>query len=885
MTKKDDFLQKLLTTFGIEAQEYLNAISSGLIEIEKTSGEQRQTEIIEVIYRKVHSLKGAARVVNFTYIEKVSQAMESVFSSLKCKEMPLSSALFDLLHKGLNFLSSLLLSGKTEPDDSEVVMITDIIGQLEQAAHSPPPTSPRPLLWQEREIPRAGEGEFGENEGAKSTITPHPDLLPQGEKETDFKAVEIPPHLTSPTGLLSVVPERSRREVEVRGEENDVGNGLKPFLTNPFLTGNKETPEQASGDSDTNKTLEEGVISSPIKGEDKGEGVNKISMPETIRVCTSKLDKLLLKAQEMLSLKSTTAQRATELSQIKSSLVSWKKEWKKIASQIPRSSHKNTSFKSKEQACLFPTGNKEIPPQASGYSDTDKLLNFLDWNYNFIKSLADKITPLEKLFKHDNQTISFMIDGLLEDTKEILMLPFSSLIASLPGFVRELAYSQGKKVEFTTYGESTEIDKRILEEIKDPLIHLIRNCIDHGIEMPQEREKKNKSLQGNTTLSISKKNSSHIEILVTDDGAGIDIERIKAICIKDGIFAQNEIFALKEQELISVIFQSGFSTASIITEISGRGLGLAIVKEKIEELGGSLSVQTGHDKGTTFKIILPITIAVLRGLYIKIDEKIFIIPTIYISKVMRVNKKYIKTIENREIIDFKDEKISLVHLSMVLGLQNTITDSGTNIYIVILNWMGKHIAFAINEILYEKEVMVKKLGKQLVRVKNIEGAAIAGTGQVVPVLNVPDLMKTAIHAEGNKSFSPVAVSTDKKKIRKKSVLIAEDSITSRTLLKNILESAGYEVEISVDGLAALSLLHSEKFDILVSDIEMPGINGFDLTASIRNDKKLSELPVILVTGLESREDKEHGIDIGANAYIIKSGFDQNNLLSVIERLI
>lgn len=158
MTKKDDFLQKLLTTFGIEAQEYLNAISSGLIEIEKTSGEQRQTEIIEVIYRKVHSLKGAARVVNFTYIEKVSQAMESVFSSLKCKEMPLSSALFDLLHKGLNFLSSLLLSGKTEPDDSEVVMITDIIGQLEQAAHSPPPTSPRPLLWQERAIPLTGEG-------------------------------------------------------------------------------------------------------------------------------------------------------------------------------------------------------------------------------------------------------------------------------------------------------------------------------------------------------------------------------------------------------------------------------------------------------------------------------------------------------------------------------------------------------------------------------------------------------------------------------------------------------------------------------------------------------------------------------------------------------
>lgn len=320
-----------------------------------------------------------------------------------------------------------------------------------------------------------------------------------------------------------------------------------------------------------------------------------------------------------------------------------------------------------------------------------------------------------------------------------------------------------------------------------------------------------------------------------------------------------------------------------MTDLSGRGLGLAIVKEKVEKLNGRIEIESQPGAGTTLRMTLPLTLATFRGVVVKVNEHPFVLPSANIRRVARVKKEEIRTIETRESLTLDGRAMSLVRLGEVLDVKagDNRSEADTSFeQVVVLGSDELQMAFLVDEILHEQEVLVKPLGRQLLRARNFSGATILGSGKVVPILNVSDLMKSAV------KISPTLAGTPVEELKKRiSVLVAEDSITARTLLRTILESAGYYVKVAVDGVDAFMFLKSEEFDLLVSDVDMPRMNGFELTAKIRADKKLSELPVVLVTALESGEDKKRGIDVGANAYIVKSSFDQSNLLKVVKRLI
>ncbi|MFA4956242.1 MAG: hybrid sensor histidine kinase/response regulator [Candidatus Methanoperedens sp.] len=573
--------------------------------------------------------------------------------------------------------------------------------------------------------------------------------------------------------------------------------------------------------------------------EAKPISINAPSIPDTVRIPIARLDSILLQAEELLSVKLATSQRAAELQEIGESFAAWEKEYAKV--------------------------------------------HPFDQNDASIKSLEHKIGNLTKAAEYDQRLLGGMVDNLLVDMKKVLMLPFSTLLEIFPKLVRDLSRDQGKDVELVIRGEEIEIDRRILEEMKVPLIHLLRNCIDHGIEMPDERQKKKKPSRGTLKLAIASKNGSHIEILVFDDGRGIDVAAVKTAAVKHDIISMEEAEILDEHEALSLIFRSGVSTNPIITDISGRGLGLSIVSEKVEKLNGTIYFETKPDSGTTFRIVIPLTLATFRGLMVQVNEYFFILPTTNIERVVRVKKEEIKTVENRETISLNGKAISLVRLEDVLQLprKTTKSDSGDLVYVAVLGSAEKRVAFMMDSVLQEQEIMVKSLGKQLSRVRNIAGATVLGTGKVVPILNVNDLMKSAVKVTAQVKIPE----TSKLKAKRKSILVVDDSITSRTLLKNILDTAGYDIKTAVDGLDALTILKTQAFDLVVSDIDMPRMNGFDLTSKIRSNIKLSELPVIMVTGLDSREDKERGIEVGANAYIVKSSFDQSNLLDVVRRLI
>jgi two-component system chemotaxis sensor kinase CheA len=591
----------------------------------------------------------------------------------------------------------------------------------------------------------------------------------------------------------------------------------------------------------------------------------------TVRISTGKLDAVMRQVEELLSPRLAARQRAMELRDATATVSAWKKARTHIQPalrQIERSAARVNPANGSSSK------NKELL----------KVLEYLDGERLIIATIEERLAKLNKSAARDQRMLTSMTDSLLHDVKEMQLLPFASLLDILPRLARELAREQGKVAELVIQGSEIEVDRRMLEELKDPLIHLLRNAIDHGIETPAVRSAAGKLAQGTVTLAVSQRDSGKVELLIADDGAGIDGERVKAAARKLGLLSGAEDDDLSEREALALAFQSGVSTSPIITDVSGRGLGLAIVREKVERLGGSISIESRRGYGTVFHIVLPVSMATFRGVLVRVGERLCVIPSAHVERVARVALKGIRTVENRETIVLDEAVVSLAGLGDMLEIPCPAAGNAVaHAPVIVLDQNESRVAFRVDEILGEQEILVKALGPQLARVRNVAGASMLGTGQVVPVLNVTDLLKSAV----NHVAPPLALATAEQTGpgTRQSILVAEDSITSRSLLKNILESAGYAVTTAVDGMDAFTTLRTAAFDLVVSDVDMPRMDGFDLTARVRADKRLAELPVVLVTALESREHRERGIDVGANAYMVKSSFDQSNLLEIIRRLI
>jgi two-component system chemotaxis sensor kinase CheA len=595
----------------------------------------------------------------------------------------------------------------------------------------------------------------------------------------------------------------------------------------------------------------------------------KPAAEETVRIAVAKLDMQLLEAEEMLAAKLTTAQRASDLRVLLELLEEWKKEWVTVQPEL----------RALRQTFERP-GLVQTAARAPGLT---RLVEFFDWNYDYFRLLEGKVATLKRTAEKDHLVVGRLVDDLLEDSKKLLMLPLATLGALFPKLVRDLCRDQGKEADLVIRGEEVEIDKRILEEMKDPFIHLLRNCVDHGIETPEQRIKLGKPPRATITLAVSPVNGNKVELLVSDDGAGVEVEKVKESAVKHGFISPEEASRLSGSEALALIFQADVSTSPIITQLSGRGLGMAIVREKTEKLGGHVSVESQRHEGTTVRITLPVALATFRGILVKVAERLFIMPAAQVERVTRFRAEDVQTVEGRETLSLNGRTVALARLAGVLELppaqQNGDPSGATPV--VILGAGDQRVAFAVDAVLDEQEVLVKRLAKPLTRVRNIAGATVLGSGQIAPILNVADLLKSARKTADSARIVSRAKPAE---APAKTILVVEDSITSRMLLKGILESAGYQVTTAVDGIEAFTTLRAERFDLVVSDVEMPRMNGFDLTAKIRADKKLAELPVVLVTALEAREDRERGIDVGANAYLTKSSFDQSNLLDAVRRL-
>jgi two-component system, chemotaxis family, sensor kinase CheA len=574
---------------------------------------------------------------------------------------------------------------------------------------------------------------------------------------------------------------------------------------------------------------------------------------ETVRVAVRALDERLLEAEELLMAKITAAQRSADLDALAESFNGWRKEWTRVH------------------------GEARVLRSESGHP----LAEFLEWNHEWMRALEARVDQLRRNAGKDRLAVGKLVDDLLANSKKLLMLPVSTLTAGFPKLARDLTRELGKDADLVIRGEEVQVDKRILEEMKDPLTHLLRNAIDHGIESPAARRQANKSPRATLTLTVTSVDGSQVEISVADDGAGIDRDAVKAQAIKRGLVSAESVAAFGADAALALVFEADLSTSPMVTQVSGRGLGLAIVREKTEKLGGRLSIESVPGAGTTVRMTLPLTLATFRGVLVESARRTFVVPTAQVERVTRFRSADVRTVEGRDTLEHNGMPLALASLAHVLDLPAVPVAASETTPALILGTGADRIAFAVDAVLDEREVLVKTLAKPLLRIRNVAGATVLGDGAVAPILNVTDLLRSARRAPGLRLVPRVAPAVA---AITKRVLVAEDSITSRMLIKGILESAGYAVKTAVDGLDAFTQLRTGSFDVLVSDVEMPRLNGFDLTARVRADAELGSLPVVLVTALASREDRERGIEVGANAYLVKSNLDQSNLLEALERL-
>lgn len=471
-----------------------------------------------------------------------------------------------------------------------------------------------------------------------------------------------------------------------------------------------------------------------------------------------------------------------------------------------------------------------------------------------------------------------LVEDLEQEVMAVRLLPISTLFANLPRAVRELARDLGREVALALTGESTELDRKVIEALADPITHLLRNALDHGIEPPDERERAGKPRQGALELAAQALGSS-AHVTIRDDGRGMDPRRLREAAVRKGLLSADAAALLSDQEAIELVFTPGFSTAQLITDVSGRGVGMDVVRTNIAELGGQVQIESQPGAGTTVTLTLPLTLVTTRVLLVEAAEHLFGVPASGCRGSVWVRPEKIRTVEGHAMIDHGGVLAPVVRLEELLALGEPRPLGQRRLPALLVGTAKRPMAVIVDRMLDEREAVVKPLGALMERQRRYSGAVQLGDGRLALLLNPLTLERMG---RGAALAVPAARETS---ARRQRLLVADDSFATRELIRSILHSAGYDVATAVDGLDALDKLEADTYDLVVSDVEMPRVDGFALTSRIRGELGRADLPVIIMTSLASDQHRRRGLEAGAQAYIVKSQFNQSNLLETIRQLL
>ena len=798
----DKFRKQLIETFRGEADEHLTDIAKDLLALEK-SGSAGSPDITERIFRKTHSLKGAARAVNFSEIVSVCQNLENVFSLMHNGSFVPGEDEFDLFHQTLKTVRELL-----SDDNPSEYSSTKIIRSL-------------------RKLTRENQ----------------PEVVKEGIKESDTAT----------------------------GEKKNFSDGKKVAATGEKLTG------EPSWINDSGQDFEEDdkyLSGSSVSFHDGYHGYGYENSDviksgrDTVKIAAEKLERLIQGSDDLLTTRLLITQRMRELEDMISDFNLWR--W-----------NENQNFNDiyNIRKTLMSEEISDLPPDF--IQSLEHILKFMEFNRDFVTNLRHDLERHVRATEIDRSSLEASTSEISDLIHDAVLIPFSTILVPFLEHVRELSRILGKNAELIIEGGTIEMDRRILEALSDPLLHLIRNSLDHGIEIPAERVETGKPAKGTVKIKVYPLSGSRVGIKISDDGAGIDIQKVRRTAVDKGIISTRKEEKLSDEDVKHLIFRSGLTTSPIITEFSGRGLGLAIVVDAITHLNGDIELFSEKGKGTEITIKLPLRHATFRGVVVNSCGQTFIFPKQQVKRVIAVESGEISSRGMQHTVRYKGDSIGLIKLSDVFGVYEyeKSVKEGRKIPVVILSYGIGQIGFIVDEIIRVQEIVVRNLGSQLKHIKKVSGASVLGNGDIALVIDPLELIEEALKGHYIKESVRGAEEISGR------VLVVEDSVTSRLYIKKILENSGYLVETATNGIEGLSKLKEKGADIVISDVDMPRMSGFTLTEKIRAEERFSDIPVILVTSLDTPEDRQQGAFFGASAYITKKGFCEGDFLSLVSDLL
>ncbi len=527
-------------------------------------------------------------------------------------------------------------------------------------------------------------------------------------------------------------------------------------------------------------------------------------------------------------------------------------------------------------SALLDQWNRNAPPAESSATIAEELRTL---NRLVEDRLQDHANQLEKAFWNVERTSTALYHQVIGSR----MRPFREGAQAFPRMIRDLARQLGKQVRFQILGESVAVDRDILRKLEAPLNHILRNALDHGIEVPSQREAAGKPPGGQLTLE-ARHHAGLLTVEVRDDGQGIDPESVRRKVVDRGLANETMAAGMTHEELFEFLFLPGFTTASQVTEVSGRGVGLDVVRSMVQEVSGTVRVASVPGQGTTFTLRLPVTLSVIRAAIAEIGSEPYAFPLAKLVRIVRVPRDEIQPVQGKQQFSLNDHCVGLVRANEVLGLSGSDFTEDT-VSVIVLGEESQYCGLAVDRFIGEQDLAVRPLDPRLGKVPHISAAAVTEAGDPLLIVDIEDLLQSIRQMLGEGRLRGVSSLATRGVKNRPKVLVVDDSITVREVQRQLLSLQGYEVNVAVDGQDGWHALHTDSYDLLITDVDMPRMNGIELIRTVRADSRLARLPIIIVSYKDREEDRLLGLEVGANAYLTKGSFHDDSFIRTVSDLI
>jgi two-component system chemotaxis sensor kinase CheA len=821
-----DEFQEILQDFLVESFELLEQLDQDLVELEHRP---EDLDLLNRIFRVAHTIKGASSFLNFDVLTHLTHHMEDVLNKARHGEILLDADIMDVVLESIDLMKTLLTTIRDTSQDEGIeveacVLRLSAITDGDSASNAPVVEEVAPVV--------------------EEPVEDEPDYANMSDDDVEA-------------------------EIQRLLEERQAADRAKREAKNEATEEVEEVDYSNMSDDDVEAEIQR--LLEERQAEDKAKREAKIAAGEDVPdIPDTNADQ----AEEPKAEASAPAPVSAPAP----------------APVAPAAKAKPEVEKKPAPAPTATTVEQTIRVDVKRLDHLMNLIGELVLGKNRLIKINDDVEERyegEEFLEELNQVVSIVslvTTDLQIAVMKTRMLPIGKVFNKFPRMIRDLSRELGKKIELEISGEETELDKSIVEEIGDPLVHIIRNSCDHGVESIERRLDAGKPETGIIGLKAYNE-GNHIVIQITDDGAGMDPDRLKMIAIDKGVISEKEADIMGDKEAFGLIFRPGFSTAAQVTNVSGRGVGMDVVKTNIEKLNGIIDIESELEKGTVMKLKIPLTLAIIQALLVGVQEEYYAIPLASVLETVRINKDEIYTVENRSVMRLRDEVLSLVHIADIFEVER-VFDSSEHAYVVVLGLAESKIGLIVDTLVGQEEIVIKSMGEYLHGMEGIAGATIRGDGGVTLIVDVAAIMqmaktvKSSVTAESGTGAS----SREKTQPSDYKVMIIDDSKTDRKIMSLALKPLGITLVEATDGVEALNVLKSGEhhFDALLIDIEMPRMDGYTLASEIKKYNKYKNLPLIAVTSRSGKADRMRGVESGMVEYITKP-YSPDYLQNVVKR--